>query len=94
MKTAIFYYSLVLTALGIISTSFCHPYSDPGETHSYIQQGLFSTLIASISISEGMLRMWEVMKQDEEVKEELYKGDREQDGTDDHDQAKLQGSGW
>ena len=40
-----------------------------------------------------MLRMWEKMKQEEEVKEELYEEDSEQDGTDDRNQAKLQGSG-
>ena len=33
------------------------------------------------------------MKQEEEVKEELYEEDSEQDGTDDRNQAKLQGSG-
>ena len=56
---------------------------------------IFSTIFFP-NHPEDMLRMWEVMKQDEEVKEELYEEDSEQDGTDAHEvelEAEMEGIG-
>ena len=61
-----------------------------------MQQNPFLAQFAFLYHPEDMLRMWEVMKQDEEVKEELYEEDSEQDGTDAHEvelEAELEGIG-